>query len=117
LQRFYCFLPKHTALPYHRVRVFIETSTFTRLIGKYLSDDEYLGLQRFPLKRPDASVIIRGTGGVRKLRWAISGRGKSGGVSLRTVQDWEQGRREPSGPAKSLLRIAEQHPDVFTQLL
>ena len=38
------------------------------------------------------------------------------GVSLRTVQDWEQGRREPSGPAKSLLRIAEQHPEVFTQL-
>ena len=38
------------------------------------------------------------------------------GVSLRTIQDWEQGRREPSGPAKSLLRIAEQHPKVFTQL-
>jgi putative transcriptional regulator len=38
------------------------------------------------------------------------------GVSLRTVQDWEQGRREPSGPAKSLLRIAEQYPEVFTQL-
>jgi putative transcriptional regulator len=38
------------------------------------------------------------------------------GVSVRTVQDWEQGRREPSGPAKSLLRIAEQHPQVFTQL-
>jgi len=38
------------------------------------------------------------------------------GVSLRTVQDWEQGRREPSGPAKSLLRIAEQHPKIFTQL-
>lgn len=38
------------------------------------------------------------------------------GVSLRTVQDWEQGRREPSGPAKSLLRIAEQHPEVFLEL-
>lgn len=38
------------------------------------------------------------------------------GVSLRTVQDWEQGRREPSGPAKSLLRIAEQHPSIFVQL-
>lgn len=38
------------------------------------------------------------------------------GVSLRTVQDWEQGRREPSGPAKSLLRIAEQHPSVFLNL-
>jgi putative transcriptional regulator len=35
------------------------------------------------------------------------------GVSLRTVQDWEQGRRKPSGPAKSLLRIAEHYPQIF----
>ena len=39
------------------------------------------------------------------------------GVSVRTIQDWEQGRREPSGPAKSLLRIAEQHPEVFMELV
>ena len=39
------------------------------------------------------------------------------GVSLRTVQDWEQGRRKPSGPAEALLRIAEQHPQIFTQLV
>ena len=39
------------------------------------------------------------------------------GVSLRTVQDWEQGRRKPSGPAIALLRIAEQHPEVFRQLV
>jgi putative transcriptional regulator len=32
---------------------------------------------------------------------------------LRTVQDWEQGRRKPSGPAIALLRIAEQKPEVF----
>jgi putative transcriptional regulator len=38
------------------------------------------------------------------------------GVSLRTVQEWEQGRREPSGPAKALLRVAEQHPEVFLGL-
>ena len=38
------------------------------------------------------------------------------GVSLRTVQDWEQGRRKPSGPAVALLRIAEQKPEVFAQL-
>jgi putative transcriptional regulator len=38
------------------------------------------------------------------------------GVSLRTVQDWEQGRRKPSGPAVALLRIAEQKPEVFRQL-
>jgi putative transcriptional regulator len=38
------------------------------------------------------------------------------GVSVRTIQDWEQDRRVPSGPAKSLLRIAEQHPDVFLEI-
>jgi putative transcriptional regulator len=38
------------------------------------------------------------------------------GVSLRTVQDWEQGRRKPSGPAVALLRIAQQRPEVFMQL-
>ncbi len=38
------------------------------------------------------------------------------GVSLRTVQDWEQGRRTPSGPAKALLRVAEEHPEVLTEL-
>jgi putative transcriptional regulator len=39
------------------------------------------------------------------------------GVSLRTIQDWEQGRRKPSGPAEALLRIADQRPDVFLDLL
>ena len=38
------------------------------------------------------------------------------GVSMRTLQDWEQGRRNPQGPAIALLRIAEQHPEVFTDL-
>jgi putative transcriptional regulator len=38
------------------------------------------------------------------------------GVSVRTVQDWEQGRRKPSGPALALLRIAEQRPEAFTAL-
>lgn len=38
------------------------------------------------------------------------------GVSVRTVQEWEQGKRKPSGPAKSLLRIAEQHPEVFVKI-
>lgn len=37
------------------------------------------------------------------------------GVSPRTLQDWEQGRRKPSGPARSLLRIAGKHPEVLTE--
>ena len=62
--------------------IFIETSVFTKLITKYLSDDEYLGLQSFLLKYPDAGKLIRGTGSVRKLRWAISGKGKRGGLRV-----------------------------------
>ena len=34
------------------------------------------------------------------------------GVSVRTLQDWEQGRREPSGAAKTLLKIAARTPDA-----
>jgi putative transcriptional regulator len=38
------------------------------------------------------------------------------GVSVRTIQDWEQGRRVPRGPAQSLLRIADRRPEVFLDL-
>jgi putative transcriptional regulator len=38
------------------------------------------------------------------------------GVSVRTLQEWEQGRREPSGAAKTLLRVAQTHPEVLREL-
>ncbi|MGR6036070.1 MAG: helix-turn-helix domain-containing protein [Candidatus Nitrosoglobus sp.] len=38
------------------------------------------------------------------------------GVSVRTLQEWEQGRREPSGAARTLLRVARQHPEVLREL-
>jgi putative transcriptional regulator len=38
------------------------------------------------------------------------------GVSVRTLQEWEQGRRTPRGPAYALLRIADQHPEAFLDL-
>ena len=57
----------------------------------------------------------------------ISARMKSGlsqtefakllGVSVRTLQDWEQGRREPSGAAKTLIAIAERSPDVLREVV
>jgi putative transcriptional regulator len=37
------------------------------------------------------------------------------GVSIRTLQDWEQGRREPSGAAKTLITIAERRPEVLRE--
>ena len=38
------------------------------------------------------------------------------GISSRTLQDWEQGRREPTGAAKTLLRVAISHPEVLREL-
>jgi putative transcriptional regulator len=35
------------------------------------------------------------------------------GVSARTLQDWEQGRREPTGAARMLLKVAAKHPRVL----
>jgi hypothetical protein len=61
---------------------FVETSLFTKLIYTYLTDDEYVGLQGFMLKYPEAGTLVPGTGGVRKLRWSITGKGKRGGVRV-----------------------------------
>jgi hypothetical protein len=61
---------------------FIEATAFTKHVYDYLSEDEYLGLQNLLLRYPEAGKIVRGTGGVRKIRWAISGKGKSGGVRV-----------------------------------
>ena len=35
------------------------------------------------------------------------------GVSIRTLQEWEQGRRKPKGPAQALLRVADRHPEAL----
>ena len=39
------------------------------------------------------------------------------GVSVRTLQDWEQGRREPNAAAQTLIRVAEKHPKVLRELV
>jgi len=38
------------------------------------------------------------------------------GVSVRTLQEWEQGRRTPKGPAQALLRVADRHPEALLVL-
>lgn len=63
------------------------------------------------LSEPSPPKLIR-----EKLKLSQSAFASLMGVSTRTVQDWEQGRRKPQGPAKSLLRVAEQYPQVFTDL-
>ena len=55
---------------------------FSRLVQEYLTDDDYLRLQTELIKNPKVGKVIRGSGGVRKLRWAAVGRGKRGGYRV-----------------------------------
>jgi len=68
--------------------IFIEASIFTKLLPKYLSDDEYRAFQWYLLAHPEAGAIVRGSGGVRKIRWAQQGKGKRGG--LRIIYYWKK---------------------------
>lgn len=57
-----------------------ETSIFTKEITRILTDDEYKALQNFLVANPKGGDVIKGSGGLRKVRWKIKGRGKSGGI-------------------------------------
>ncbi len=65
---------------------FIETPTFTRAITSLLVDDDYAHMQIALVQNPSLGDVIRGGGGIRKLRYAVSGRGKRGGV--RVIYYW-----------------------------
>jgi hypothetical protein len=65
---------------------FIETRNFAKAILELLTEDEYLDLQIYLIEFPDSGDLIKGGGGLRKLRFAIHNRGKSGGV--RVIYYW-----------------------------
>ena len=65
---------------------FIETHQFEKVRESYFSDLEFHLLQLALIDRPDAGDRIVGTGGARKIRWATSGKGKSGGA--RVIYYW-----------------------------
>jgi hypothetical protein len=71
---------------------FIETSSFTARVLEFLSDEDYTKLQWLLINHPDAGDLIVGGGGIRKLRWAIAGRGKRGGA--RVIYYWANARGE-----------------------
>ena len=70
---------------------FVETPIFTRVITGVIGDDEYRSLQIALMLRPEQGPVIRGTGGLRKVRWARPGAGKRGG--LRVIYYWAPGER------------------------
>lgn len=61
---------------------FIETTKFSKQVKEQMSDDEYRLFQENLITYPEQGDLIVGTGGVRKTRWAINDKGKSGGVRV-----------------------------------
>ncbi len=66
--------------------VIIETKIFTRIIKELMTDDQYKELQEALVSRPDLGDLIKDSGGLRKVRWHLENRGKSGGV--RVIYYW-----------------------------
>jgi len=66
--------------------IFIETSIFTKEITGLLPDESYRMLQAVLMLRPEAGSVIRGSGGLRKIRWNLPGSGKRG--ALRVIYFW-----------------------------
>jgi putative transcriptional regulator len=69
------------------------------------------GGRRYRVTPPDEIRCIRERVGVSQLRFA-----QMLGISLRTLQDWEQGRRRPNQAAQSLLAVAAKRPDVMHEV-
>lgn len=68
--------------------LFVETPVFTRELQHLMPDDDYRALQSALLLRPEAGDLIRGGGGLRKVRWGLPGTGKRGG--LRLIYYWQK---------------------------
>lgn len=70
---------------------FVETPVFTRVISRLVDDEQYRSLQIALMLRPEQGPVIRGAGGLRKVRWASPGGGKRGG--LRVIYYWARAER------------------------
>ena len=74
--------------------IFVELPVFSQYRDEYLSEEEFTALQNEMMKNPEAGDIIKGTGGLRKLRFADPARGKGKRGGLRVIYFWWDGRSQ-----------------------
>jgi hypothetical protein len=103
------------------IMVFIETPVFTKQVKELLSDEAYAQFQQCLAAHPQMGDVIQGTGGLRKVRWAVSGSGKSGGArviyfhvsadsQIRLLLIYRKGVKDDLTPAeKKVLRNLNQN--------
>lgn len=84
--------------------------TLKRDVGKEVLD----GLREIKRGRHGRVINVPAVGKIREKTGLSQARfAELLGVSVRTLQDWEQGRRAPSGAARTLLLIADRHPEIL----
>jgi hypothetical protein len=100
--------------------ILIETPVFTTQVKELLPDEDYRRLQCHLARYPYAGDVIRGTGGLRKIRWTAGGKGKSGGVrviyfhvvslsQIRLLLIYRKGLKDDLSPAeKKVLRAINE---------
>ena len=62
--------------------LFVETPVFTKRIKQLMSDDAYADMQQALADKPELGPVMKKSGGLRKVRWAREGEGKSGGFRV-----------------------------------
>lgn len=69
-------------MTYYLNMEFVETPIFTKLISELISDEEYYAFQKYLGENPESGDVIKGGAGIRKVRWKLPNRGKSGSVRV-----------------------------------
>lgn len=92
-----------------KAAAFQELLESVRGAGAYLKDN-HKAVARTDLISAQSVAAIRA-----KLKLSQAQFARAFGISLDTRQNWEQGRRQPTGPARVLLRVAERHPEAVLE--
>lgn len=105
---------------------FTETPRFMQQASKILGENGIQGLQSFLLENPEKGVVIQNSGGIRKLRWSASGRGKRGGSRVIYYLAVAHGRillldmyskNEKSDLSKSEIAVLRSQRDLWMKKL